>query len=86
MVLLGAFLQHHYHHGMGPHLHPNGICPYSSSSSSTARSNATVTKKTSKYYRSSTVKEVQKKLNKLENALEGHNGFVGSVPTARITK
>lgn len=20
---------YHYHHGMGPHLHPNGICPYS---------------------------------------------------------
>lgn len=50
---------------MGPHLHPNRICPYSSSSSSTARSNATITKKTSKYYLSSTVKKVQKKLNKL---------------------
>ena len=21
---------YHYHHGMGPHLHPNGICPYDS--------------------------------------------------------
>lgn len=20
---------YHYHHGMGPHQHPNGICPYS---------------------------------------------------------
>lgn len=24
---LGSY---HYHHGMGPHLHPDGICPYSS--------------------------------------------------------
>ena len=22
---------YHYHHGMGPHQHPNGICPYSGS-------------------------------------------------------
>ena len=21
---------YHYHHGMGPHLHPNGVCPYDS--------------------------------------------------------
>lgn len=21
---------YHYHHGMGPHLHPGGVCPYSS--------------------------------------------------------
>ena len=26
---LGSY---HYHHGYGPHLHPNGVCPYSSSS------------------------------------------------------
>ena len=25
---------YHYHHGYGPHLHPGGVCPYSSSSSS----------------------------------------------------
>lgn len=24
---LGSY---HYHHGMGPHLHPNGVCPYAS--------------------------------------------------------
>lgn len=27
---LGSY---HYHHGMGPHLHPNGVCPYASGSS-----------------------------------------------------
>lgn len=58
---LGSY---HYHHGMGPHLHSNGVCPYSSTSRSTAKS-STSTNKTSKYYRSSTVKKVQTKLNKL---------------------
>lgn len=24
---------YHYHHGMGPHLHPNGVCPYSAAAS-----------------------------------------------------
>ena len=28
---LGSY---HYHHGYGPHLHPNGVCPYSGNSSS----------------------------------------------------
>lgn len=27
---LGSY---HYHHGYGPHLHPNGVCPYSSNTS-----------------------------------------------------
>lgn len=30
---LGSY---HYHHGMGPHLHPNGVCPYSSSSNNSS--------------------------------------------------
>jgi len=36
---LGSY---HYHHGYGPHLHPNGVCPYSSNvttSSSSSSSN-----------------------------------------------
>ena len=28
---LGSY---HYHHGYGPHLHPNGVCPYASNTSS----------------------------------------------------
>ncbi len=30
---LGSY---HYHHGYGPHLHPNGICPYSDNTSTTS--------------------------------------------------
>lgn len=30
---LGSY---HYHHGMGPHLHPGGVCPYGGGSSSTS--------------------------------------------------
>ncbi len=29
---------YHYHHGYGPHLHPNGICPYGSTGSSNSSS------------------------------------------------
>lgn len=54
---LGSY---HYHCGGHPaHLHPNGVCPYSS----TATTHKTVTK-VSKYYKASTVRAVQKKLNK----------------------
>lgn len=28
---------YHYHHGMGPHLHPNGICPYTNGGNSSNR-------------------------------------------------
>ena len=34
---LGSY---HYHHGYGPHLHPNGVCPYSSPGSSSATSSS----------------------------------------------
>ena len=54
---LGSY---HYHCGGHPaHLHPNGVCPYSSA----ATTHKTVTK-VSKYYKASTVRAVQKKLNK----------------------
>lgn len=44
---LGSY---HYHHGEGPHLHPNGVCPYrtSSSSSSNTSSSSSSTTTTSK--------------------------------------
>ena len=32
---LGSY---HYHHGYGPHLHPNGVCPYTSGSASSSGS------------------------------------------------
>lgn len=55
---LGSY---HYHCGGHPaHLHKNGVCPYSSAAK---KRTSTASKKTSKYYRASTVKKVQKKLN-----------------------
>lgn len=43
--------EHHYYHcnGHSAHLHPDGICPYYSSASTTVKG-------TSKYYRAATVK------------------------------
>ena len=32
---------YHYHHGYPAHLHPNGVCPYESGSSSTTTSSST---------------------------------------------
>lgn len=29
---------YHYHHGYGPHLHPNGVCPYDSPSTAASSS------------------------------------------------
>nr|WP_243009220.1 YHYH domain-containing protein [Clostridium sp. AM58-1XD] len=29
---------YHYHHGYGPHLHPNGVCPYTSGTGSSSGS------------------------------------------------
>lgn len=37
---LGSY---HYHHGMGAHLHPDGVCPYGNNSSSSAQSSTTYT-------------------------------------------
>ena len=41
---LGSY---HYHHGMPAHLHPNGVCPYSSSSSKSSSSSSSSSKSTS---------------------------------------
>lgn len=57
---------HHYDHGMGPHLHKNGVCPYSG------------TQKNSKYYNTSTIRKVQRRLNKLGyqcGRADGHCGL-----------
>ena len=32
--------EYHYHHGMGPHQHPNGVCPYSNSKSGSTKSDS----------------------------------------------
>lgn len=75
---LGSY---HYHHGLGPHLHPNGNCPYSSNSSSSSS-----TKKTSGSYSSSTVKKVQNKLNSLGYKCGKADGSCGSKTKAAIRK
>jgi len=81
---LGSY---HYHHGYGPHLHPGGICPYSSSaSSSPSSSTKKTTKTTSKYYWSSTVKKVQKKLNKSGYNCGKADGIYGKKTKKAIKK
>ncbi len=32
---------YHYHHGMGPHLHPDGVCPYTTSNSTSQTQSST---------------------------------------------
>lgn len=76
---LGSY---HYHHGLGPHLHENGVCPYSTQ----AKSSSSSTKKTSKYYSVSTVKKVQKKLNNLGYKCGKADGHCGSKTKAAIKK
>ena len=48
---LGSY---HYHHGYGPHLHPNGICPYSSSSAYSSSSQSSSSSGSSYTYKSKT--------------------------------
>ncbi len=74
---LGSY---HYHCGGYPaHLHKNGVCPYSSSAkTSSSSSSSSYTKKTGKYYQSSVVKKVQKKLNKLGYDCGKADGIYGT--------
>ena len=74
---LGSY---HYHHGMGPHLHKNGVCPYS------VKAKSSGAKKVSKYYNASTVKKVQKKLNKLGYKCGKADGHCGSKTKSAIRK
>lgn len=74
---LGSY---HYHHGMGPHLHKNGVCPYS------AKAKSSGSKKTSKYYNVSTVRKVQRKLNKLGYKCGKADGHCGSKTKSAIKK
>lgn len=74
------FGNYYYHHGMGPHLHPDGICPYSSSKTTAA------TKRQSKYCRSSTVKKVQNRLNKLGYQCGKADGSCGARTKKAIKK
>ena len=68
---------HHYDHGMGPHLHTNGVCPYSTSAG---------TKSNSKYYNTSTIRKVQRKLNKLGYKCGRADGHCGTKTKRAIKK
>lgn len=46
---LGSY---HYHHGMGPHLHPGGVCPYATTVAPTQVTPSKVTTKVNKIYAS----------------------------------
>lgn len=77
---LGAY---HYHCGGHPaHLHTNGVCPYDSSS----KSMTSASRKVSKYYRASTVRKVQKKLNKLGFKCGKVDGSYGAKTKKAIKK
>lgn len=66
---LGSY---HYHHGYAAHLHPNGKCPYASSSSN-SKSKSTTKKKCN-----ATLKKAQQKLNKLGYNCGVADGIMGS--------
>lgn len=73
---------YHYHcNGNPAHLHENGVCPYSSSGSQSSSS-----AKSSKYYRASTVKKVQVKLNKLGYSCGKADGSYGEKTKSAIKK
>lgn len=75
---LGSY---HYHCGGHPaHLHNNGKCPYDYSKKSKS------TKKVSKYYKASTVRKVQKKLNKLGYKCGKVDGSYGKKTRIAIRK
>lgn len=69
---------HHYDHGMGPHLHKNGVCPYANTS--------TGAKNSSKYYSASTIRKVQRKLNKLGYKCGRADGHCGAKTKRAIKK
>ena len=75
---------YHYHHGMGPHLHPNGICPYNSQSSTTTKSTTakTVVKKSSDS--TATIKAAQQKLTDLGYYTGKVDGNFGSKSKAAL--
>ncbi|MDE6887476.1 MAG: peptidoglycan-binding protein [Eubacterium sp.] len=84
---LGSY---HYHCGGYPaHLHENGVCPYTDSASSAAGSSASQgvgTSRRSAAVSSSTVKKVQKKLNRLGYECGTADGIMGSKSKKALKK
>lgn len=70
---LGSY---HYHHGYGPHLHPNGVCPYSITTTDTKKSTSTNIQKSTSLTKAKII-QVQEKLNKLGYNCGKADGIIG---------
>lgn len=77
---LGSY---HYHcGGNGPHLHKDGVCPYSSKSTSTSSTKSTSTTTTKK----AEIKKAQEKLNELGYDCGTPDGSLGKNTKAAVEK
>ncbi len=71
---LGSY---HYHHGIGPHLHSNGICPYAPVKESSITSTKSSTSYSSYIKYDKEVETYQKKLNSLSFDCGEVDGYLG---------
>lgn len=76
---LGSY---HYHHGQGPHLHPNGVCPYSAKTTTKKTTTSKATTSTKK----AEIKKIQEKLNQLGYDCGKADGVSGKKTTAAVKK
>ena len=81
---------YHYHHGYGPHLHTNGICPYTQSNEVTYNQNNPYSKKVKTFVpytmNNTNVTAIQKKLKEKGYDPKGVDGVYGSGTKAAVKK
>ena len=75
---------YHFHHGYGPHLHKNGICPYSSKTVKKSISTVAKKSKTSSTATKEANKKLQNKLNELDYNCGTADGILGAKSKAAI--